>query len=82
MWRSSLDPMGIVLNRYGDGMEIDFFMTPIPYLGDVGGIREMQKIFENTTKDSLSFVTNPRIRMGLASLAWGWDVDKLKSKIQ
>lgn len=34
IWRASLDPMGIVLNRYGDGMEVDFFMTPIPSFAD------------------------------------------------
>jgi hypothetical protein len=82
MWRSSLDPMGIVINRYGDGMEIDFFMTPIPSVSQWSELGNMQRFFETTTKDSLSFVTNPRIRMGLASLAWGWDVDRLKSKIQ
>jgi hypothetical protein len=45
VWRSSLDPMGIVLNRYGDGIEIDFFMTPIPTSTD-RDLQEMQKIFE------------------------------------
>jgi hypothetical protein len=82
MWRSSLDPMGVVINRYGDGMEMDFFMTPIPSVSRWSELGNMQRLFETTTKDSLSFVTNPRIRMGLASLAWGWDVEKLRSKIK
>jgi len=37
--------MGIVLNRYGDGMEIDFFMTPIPASQD-RELQQIQKIFE------------------------------------
>jgi hypothetical protein len=45
VWRSSLDPMGIVLNRYGDGIEIDFFMTPIPTSTDID-LQELQEIFE------------------------------------
>ena len=45
VWRASLDPMGIVLNRYGDGMEIDFFMTPIPTLEN-GELSQMQKFFQ------------------------------------
>lgn len=69
IWRSSLDPMGIVLNRYGDGMEIDFFMTPIPAFED-RDIQEMQKSFGNIAKDSLSFVTNPRIRSGIVSFVF------------
>ncbi len=79
-WRASLDPMGIVLNRYGDGMEIDFFMTPIPHLAD-SELASMQDLFEWVTKDSLSFVSNPRIRMGLLSLVFGIDPEKIKWKI-
>ncbi len=45
IWRASLDPMGIVINRYGDGMEMDFFMTPIPSSSD-RDLQEIQKIFE------------------------------------
>ena len=45
IWRASLDPMGIVLNRYGDGMEIDFFMTPIPSSPD-RDLMQMQEMFE------------------------------------
>ena len=45
VWRSSLDPLGIVLNRYNDGMEVDFFMTPIPSL-DGTDLSEVHKIFE------------------------------------
>lgn len=81
IWRSSLDPMGIVMNRYGDGMEIDFFMTPIPSSPDRDLI-QIQNIFEWTTKDSLSFVTNSRIRMGLLSFVFGFDPQKLWAKIK
>ena len=45
IWRASLDPMGIILNRYGDGIEIDFFMTPIPVLLQ-SEFTNIQKIFE------------------------------------
>lgn len=45
IWRASLDPMGIILNRYGDGIEIDFFMTPIPVLLQ-SEFTHIQKIFE------------------------------------
>lgn len=44
IWRSSLDPMGIVLNRYGDGIEMDFFMTPIPFLD--GDLKQIQDFTE------------------------------------
>ncbi len=44
-WRASLDPMGIVINRYGDGIEIDFFMTPIPSLDDTS-YRQFQEFFQ------------------------------------
>ncbi len=81
IWRASLDPMGIVINRYGDGMEIDFFMTPIPTMPN-RDLQEIQKIFEWTTKDSLSFITNPQIRMGLASFVWWFDVQKFQTKIK
>lgn len=37
--------MGIVLNRYGDGIDIDFFMTPIPELQD-SGMTELRDFFE------------------------------------
>lgn len=73
--------MGIVMNRYGDGMEIDFFMTPIPTTSDTG-LMQMQQMFEGTTKDALSFVTNPRIRMGLVSFVLGFDPQKLQTKIK
>lgn len=45
IWRASLDPMGIVINRYGDGMEVDFFMTPIPSSPD-RDLQQIQKMFE------------------------------------
>lgn len=45
IWRASLDPMGIVINRYGDGMELDFFMTPIPSSTD-RELQQIQKMFE------------------------------------
>ncbi len=81
IWRSSLDPMGIVLNRFGDGMEIDFFMTPIPSSPD-RDLMQMQQMFEWTTKDTLSFITNPHIRMGLVSFVWGFDPQKFQTKIK
>jgi hypothetical protein len=81
IWRSSLDPMGIVFNRYGDGMEIDFFMTPIPQSAD-RDIQEIQKIFEWVTKDSFSFITNPKIRMWLLSFVWWFDIQKFQTKIK
>lgn len=81
IWRASLDPMGIVLNRYGDGMEVDFFMTPIPLVDD-RNMQLAQKFFSEITKDSLSFITNPRIRTGIASFIFGFDVKKVQQGIQ
>ncbi|NRH20471.1 hypothetical protein HOO68_00295 [Candidatus Gracilibacteria bacterium] len=81
IWQASLDPMGIVLNRYGDGMEIDFFMTPIPASSD-RDLQEIQNIFEGVTKDSLDFVSNSKIRMGLISFVFGFDPKKFQEKIQ
>lgn len=77
IWRASLDPMGIVLNRYGDGIDIDFFMTPVPHFDD-SDLRNIQEMFSIATKDTLSFVTNPRIRMGLVSAVYGFDVTKFQ----
>jgi hypothetical protein len=37
--------MGIVINRYGDGMEVDFFMTPIPS-GLDSEMMGMRQLFE------------------------------------
>ncbi len=82
VWRASLDPMGIVLNRYWDGMEIDFFMTPIPSSVGGGSLQEVQKLLEWATKDSLSFVTNPHIRSGILSFILWFDPKKLGEKIQ
>lgn len=79
IWRANLDPMGIVLNRYGDGMEIDFFMTPVPSLGDMDQARQ---VFEGTMKESLSFVKNPKIRTGILSLVVGADISKIKTQIK
>jgi hypothetical protein len=79
VWRASLDPMGIVMNRYGDGMEIDFVMTPIPHLD--AEFESMRALFEGTSKDSLSFLSNPKIRMGLLSFIVGLDIKKLEGKI-
>ncbi len=79
-WRASLDPMGIVINRYGDGIEVDFFMTPIPLIDDTS-YREFQNFFQGVTKDSLSFITNTHIRSGLFSLVFGFDPIKMKQKI-
>lgn len=81
IWRASLDPMGIVLNRYGDGMEIDFFMTPIPEFSD-NYLARWRTIFEGATKDSLDFVINPRIRMGLFSAIFWLDTEKLQTNMQ
>jgi hypothetical protein len=82
IWRSSLDPMGIVLNRYGDGMEIDFFMTPIPTFWDSDMNTILWEFFQNATKDSLSFLTNPHIRHGLVSFVFGFDAQKIQDKIK
>ncbi len=79
IWRASLDPMGIILNRYWDGIEIDFFMSPIPSLPQTD-LSEIQKIFEWVTKDSLNFLTNPRLRIGIFSFIVGFDPKKFEKK--
>jgi hypothetical protein len=78
-WRASLDPMGIVMNRYGDGVEIDFFMTPIPELD--GDMQSIRSLFEGIGKDSLSFLTNSKIRMGLLSFIVWVDPKKLLERM-
>jgi hypothetical protein len=80
-WRANLDPMWVVFNRYGDGMEIDFFMTPIPDLTGTS-FAWVKDFFQWTTKDNLSFLTNPHIRMGLLSFVVGFDPKKLEKKMQ
>lgn len=79
VWRSSLDPMGIVLNRYGDGMEMDFFMTPIPFLD--GDFKEFEDFVQWIAKEKLSFVNNSHIRMGLISFIFWIDGKKIQEKI-
>jgi hypothetical protein len=78
VWRASLDPMGIVLNRYGDGLEIDFFMTPIPMLD--GDFQNFQNIFEGVTKDSFAYMNNDKLRMWLFTVIAGFDPKKLEAK--
>ncbi len=93
IWTSSLDPMGIVINRYGDGLEMDFFMTPIPestkntltnflYAFQWGAADPAsRKDFSDLLKDSLSFITNPQIRMWLLSFVVGYDAKKVQTVI-
>ncbi len=94
IWRSSLDPMGIVINRYGDGVEMDFFMTPIPestkstlsnfLYAFQGGATDSssRKDISDLLKDSLSFITNPQIRIGLLSFVVGYDAQKVQTFIK
>lgn len=81
VWQAALDPMGIVINRYRDGIDIDFFMTPIPHL-DSAGMQDIRNFFEWTTKKSLSFITNPAVRIWILSFVWGFDTAKIQEKIQ
>ena len=80
IWRASLDPMGIVLNRHGDGIEFDFFMTPIPTFPD-SGMNEVRQVFEWVTKKSLNFITNKNIRIGLLSFVVWFDPKKFEEKL-
>ena len=80
IWRASLDPMGIVINRYGDGLEIDFFMTPIPKLE--GDFRNVQELFEWVTKDSFEYLKNEKLRMWLFTVVGGFDPKKLEQKAE
>ncbi|GAB0174966.1 MAG: hypothetical protein HHAS10_08450 [Candidatus Altimarinota bacterium] len=77
-WRASLDPMGIVMNRYGDGIEVDFFMTPIPKLD--GDFKDIQDIFEGATKESFDYLNNQKLRLGILTLVAGFDPKKLQNK--
>lgn len=52
VWTESLDPMGIVLNTYQDGVEVEFFMTPVPDLENTS-FSWIQTLFKHTTKKRL-----------------------------
>lgn len=81
VWRAWLDPMGIVFNRYGDGMEVDFFMTPVPTFSDKF-LESLRQTYEGTMKDVLSFTTNNSIRNGILSFVVGADMKKLNTRLQ
>lgn len=81
IWRASLDPMGIVINKYWDWVEIDFFMTPLPKFQNQD-ILEIYNSFGWFAKDKLSFLENPKIRMGLFSSVFGFDAKKIQEKIE
>lgn len=44
IWRDNLDPMGIILNRLENGVEIDFFMTPLPHFSSKRELAEIVDI--------------------------------------
>lgn len=80
IWRASLDPMGIIINQYKDGINIDFFMTPIPDFPD----EETNLIFKNfqwVLKDQLDFIRDTNVRSGMASMVFGFDTQKIKEKL-
>lgn len=77
VWRSSLDPMGITLNKYNDGVSIDFIMTPLPNFSNE--FAEISNVMKNISRDHLSFFTNPKIRNGIASIAVGLITKKQKT---
>lgn len=80
IWRASLDPMGIIINQYKDGINIDFFMTPIPDFPD----EETNLIFKNfqwALKDQLDFIRDTHVRSGMASIVFGFDTQKIKEKL-
>lgn len=79
VWRANLDPMWIVINKFGDWIEVDFFMTPIPFLDWELG--DMLNIFKNITKNKLDFVENPKVRAWLFSIVYWFDPAKLKNQI-
>ena len=80
IWRASLDPMGIIINQYKDGVSIDFFMTPIPEFPD-DEANMIFKHFQDVTKDQLDFIRDVNVRSGMASMVFGFDPKKLKVKI-
>jgi hypothetical protein len=80
IWRASLDPMGIIINQYKDGVSIDFFMTPIPEFPD-DEANMIFKHFQDVTKDQLDFIRDVNVRSGMASMVFGFDPKKLKAKI-
>jgi hypothetical protein len=60
VWRASLDPMWIVVNKFGDWLEVDFFMTPIPNVS--WELWMLINLFKDVTKEKLDFVMNPKVR--------------------
>lgn len=80
VWQASLDPMGIVLNTKNNGIEIDFFMTPIPDIP--GAFGEMVSNFKNISRETLDFNKNIRIKDWLWSFNIGFDEKKLQKIIE
>lgn len=80
IWRNTLDPMSIILNKHGDGFDIDFFMTPLPSFED-STMKELVDFIKVLGKENLSFLTNPKLRIGLFSAVFGIDAKKLQETI-
>ncbi len=79
IWRANLDPMWIIVNTLWDGLEVDFFMTPIPAIKwELGGLINL---FKNVTKDKLDFIENPKVRNGILSLVYWFDTGKVKQEL-
>lgn len=79
IWQESLDPMGIVLNSKNNGIEIDFFMTPIPDISKE--FKEIIDIFKNISRENLDFENKIQIKNWLGSFNFGFDEEKLQKAI-
>ncbi len=71
--------MGLIINKYGDGFDIDFFMTPAPSFGGTS-LELFENIFKNSTKSHIAFLEDTNTYKGFLSLVLALDIEKIKEK--
>ncbi len=79
VWRASLDPMWIAINKFADWIEIDFFMTPIPNVK--WELKDLIDIYKWTIKERLAFIDNEKVRSWIFSIVYWFDPDKMSKLI-
>ncbi len=72
--------MGLIINKYGDGFDIDFFMTPAPSFGGTS-LELFENIFKNSTKSHIAFLEDTNTYKGFLSLVLALDIEKNQRKI-
>lgn len=80
VWRSSLDPLGVIINDTPNWFNVDFFMTPIPMIAD----RDFQLLvwlFSGLWLEDMDFLKNSKLRIWTFWAIFGVDMEKVKEKI-